>query len=148
MADGRAGGKRLEILDEQHAQPIHHRGQVLGAQAGPHLVGLLGAVIDEFEAQAIEAGGLSGEVARADLVVCATPRVDWAAMAGSVVSHAAQVAAEYAVPAVAISPVVQVGRRELMAMGLSGSYQVAGSGAVGWRERAAQVAVTWSRRRG
>jgi glycerate kinase len=109
---------------------------------------LLGARYESAVAGAARLVGLSGEVARADLVVCATPRVDWAAMAGSVVSHAAQVAAEYAVPAVAISPVVQVGRRELMAMGLSGSYQVAGSGAVGWRERAAQVAVTWSRRRG
>jgi len=57
------------------------------------------------------------------------------------------VAAEYAVPAVAISPVVQVGRRELMAMGLSGSYQVNGPGGQDWRERAARVAVTWSRRR-
>ena len=140
---------RPEPLDLLSGKPIRldrTPGAGAGGGVGYGLL-LLGARPESAVAAAAEVVGLRGAIEACDLVVSACPRVDWAVMSGSVVSHAAAVAAEYAVPAVAISPVVQVGRRELMAMGLSGSYQVDGPGGQDWRERAARVAVTWSRRR-
>jgi len=114
---------RPEPLDLLSGKPIRldrTPGAGAGGGVGYGLL-LLGARPESAVAAAAEVVGLRGAIEACDLVVSACPRVDWAVMSGSVVSHAAAVAAEYAVPAVAISPVVQVGRRELMAMGLSGS---------------------------
>ncbi|MEI2775276.1 MAG: glycerate kinase [Tetrasphaera sp.] len=115
---------------------------VLGAQLRPG-VDLVLAALD-----------LATLVAAADLVVTATGTFDWQSLRGSVVSGIAQLAQAAATPAVVIAGVVLVGRRETMAVGLSGSYAVAETPAqqeaahadpVGTlTARAERVARTWS----
>jgi glycerate kinase len=141
----RGSPEPVDLLTGKPVRSDRAPGAGAGGGVGYGLL-LMGARYESAVAASGRLAGLPSAVARADLVVAASLRVDWAAMSGSVVAHAAHQAAEYAVPAIAISPVVQVGRRELMAMGLSGGYQLVSSDAQGWRDRAAAVAVTWSRR--
>ncbi len=96
-------------------------------------------------------------VAAADLVVTGTGTLDWESLHGSVVSAMARTALGAATPAIALAGRVLVGRREAMAAGFSGTYELI-EGRVGaedvaadpvgiLRERAARVAATWSPRR-
>lgn len=105
----------------------------------------------------LAAVGLEQLVAAADLVITGEGRLDWQSLQGKVVAGVAQLAATHATPAVALAGQVLIGRREAMALGLSGSYAVAEREAdvaaamadpVGTLEaRAARVATTWSPRR-
>lgn len=105
----------------------------------------------------LAAVGLEQLVAAADLVITGEGRLDWQSLQGKVVAGVAQLAATHATPAVALAGQVLIGRREAMALGLSGSYAVADREAdvaaamadpVGTLEaRAARVATTWSPRR-
>ena len=141
----RGSSERLDLLTGKPVRVDRAPGAGAGGGVGYALL-LMGARYESAVAAAGRLAGLPSAVESADLVVAASSRVDWTAMSGSAVAHVAGQAAEYAVPAVAISPVVHVGRRELMVMGLSGSYQLVGSDAQAWRDRTAAVAVTWSRR--
>ena len=59
----------------------------------------------------------------------------------------ARLAARHALPAAAITTDLAVGRRDVMAAGLSGTHQGA-PGAAGLADAVRRVAVTWAPRRG
>ena len=104
----------------------------------------------------IEAVGLREQVADAALVVTGEGTFDWQSMQGKVVAGVAQTALEVATPSIVIAGQVLVGRREAMAVGLSGTYAVAESPAAveaamldpvaTLSRRTARVARTWSPR--
>ncbi|WKV16584.1 glycerate kinase [Janibacter limosus] len=105
----------------------------------------------------LEAVGMSRLVAAADPVITGEGSLDWQSLQGKVVAGVAELAAAHATPAVALAGQVLIGRRESMALGLSGAYAVADreedveaamADPVGTlRARAERVAVTWSPRR-
>lgn len=104
----------------------------------------------------IEAVGLREQIADAALVVTGEGTFDWQSMQGKVVAGVAQTALEVATPSIVIAGQVLVGRREAMAVGLSGMYAVAESPAAveaamldpvaTLSRRTARVARTWSPR--
>ncbi|HEY3535346.1 MAG TPA: glycerate kinase, partial [Pedococcus sp.] len=79
---------------------------------------------------------------------------DWQSLQGSVVAGVAELALETATPSVLLAGQTMVGRREAMALGLSGTYAVAdnpGEVEAAMADpvstlagRAARVAATWS----
>lgn len=105
----------------------------------------------------LEAVGLEELLAAADLVLTGEGCLDWQSRQGKVVAGVAELAQRLGTPAVALAGQVLIGRREAMALGLSGSYAVAErpeelemamADPVGTLEaRAARVAATWSPRR-
>lgn len=105
----------------------------------------------------IEAVGLREQIADAALVVTGEGSFDWQSLQGKVVAGVAQTALEVATPSIVIAGQVIVGRREAMAVGLSGTYAVAESPAAAeaammdpvatLSRRTARVARTWSPRR-
>ena len=105
----------------------------------------------------LAAVGLEQLVAAADLVITGEGRLDWQSLQGKVVAGVAQLAAAHGTPAVALAGQVLIGRREAMALGLSGSYAVADKEAdvaaamadpvETLEARTARVATTWSPRR-
>lgn len=117
---------------------------------------LLGARRASGVEMVLEAVGMSRLVAAADLVLTGEGCLDWQSLQGKVVAGVAELAAAHATPAVALAGQVLIGRREAMALGLSGTYavaerpdqvEVAMSDPVGTlRARAARVAATWSPR--
>ncbi|HYN28650.1 MAG TPA: glycerate kinase [Dermatophilaceae bacterium] len=96
----------------------------------------------------------SERLSQTDLVVTGEGRFDWQSLRGKVVAGVADAALRHGTPAVVVAGQVLVGRRETMALGLSGCYAVADSPAqlegamldpVGTlRARVARVARTWS----
>lgn len=104
----------------------------------------------------IEAVGLREQIADAALVVTGEGTFDWQSMQGKVVAGVAQAALEVATPSIVIAGQVLVGRREAMAVGLSGTYAVAEAPAAveaamldpvaTLSRRTARVARTWSPR--
>jgi glycerate kinase len=115
---------------------------------------LLGATRVNGVDAVIGAVGLQPLLAAADLVVTGTDCFDWQSLRGSVVAGVAGLALETATPSVVLAGQVQVGRREWMGLGLSGTYAVAErpeqveasvADPVGTlAARAARVAATWS----
>lgn len=118
---------------------------------------LLGARRTSGVETVLDAVDLDRLVAAADVVVTGEGRLDWQSLQGKVVAGVAELAAAHATPAVAIAGQVLIGRREAMALGLSGSYAVADKhgdvdGAMAdpvrtLSDRAARVATTWSPQR-
>jgi glycerate kinase len=116
---------------------------------GGHVVSGVDAVLD--------AVGFADLLAAADLVVTGEGVFDWRSLRGTVVAAVAQAALAVAVPSVVVAGQVLVGRRETMALGISGTYAVADHPARGGElaadpagtlaARAARVATTWSPRR-
>jgi glycerate kinase len=106
----------------------------------------------------LEAVGFDALVRAADLVVTGEGRFDWQSLRGKVVAGVAEAALAHATPTVVIAGQALVGRRETMALGVSGTYAVAENPAqvaaaladpVGTlMARAARVAITWSPRNG
>jgi len=102
----------------------------------------------------LEAVGFEALVSTADLVVTGEGSFDWQSLQGKVVAGVAQAALVGAKPAVVIAGQAKVGRRETMALGISGTYAVAESpGQVAaaladpagtLSARATRVAGTWS----
>ncbi|WP_348243416.1 glycerate kinase, partial [Salmonella enterica] len=70
----------------------------------------------------LEAVGFGDLVRGADLVVTGEGSFDWQSLRGKVVVGVASAAAEVGTPAIVIAGQVLVGRREAMAVGLSGVY--------------------------
>lgn len=104
--------------------------------------------------EVLTAVGFDSVVSAADLVVTGEGRLDWQSLRGKVVAGVARAALEAATPTVVIAGQTMVGRREAMALGLSGTYAVAETteqveaaitDPVGTlAARAARVAATWS----
>jgi len=102
-----------------------------------------------------DAVGLRERVAAADLVVTGEGTLDWQSLRGKVVSGVAALALEAGVPVVAVAGQVEVGRRELLSIGVESAYPVARTPeqvrlalldpAGTLAERAARVARTWTR---
>ena len=102
----------------------------------------------------LEAVGFDALVQATDLVVTGEGRFDWQSLRGKVVAGVAEAALAAATPAVVIAGQVLVGRRDTMALGISGTYAVAenpGQVAAALADpagtlstRTARVATTWS----
>jgi glycerate kinase len=102
-----------------------------------------------------DAVGLAAAAADCDVVVSGEGTFDWQSLRGKVVTAVARAGQAAAVPVVVIAGQVQVGRRELAAVGVDAAYAVADgpaevaaaladpSGTLA--ARAARVAATWSR---
>ena len=75
----------------------------------------------------LDAVGFESLVQGADLVVTGEGTFDWQSLRGKVVAGVAQAALAYAKPVVVIAGQARVGRRETMALGISGTYAVAES---------------------
>ena len=83
--------------------------------------------------------------------------LDWQSLRGKVVTAVAKLALEVGVPTIAVAGQVQVGRRELLSVGVESAYPVARTPAEIERsladpagclaERAERVARTWSPQR-
>lgn len=118
---------------------------------------LLGARRASGVEMVLDAVGMDGLVAAADLVVTGEGRLDWQSLQGKVVAGVAELAQRHATPAIAVAGQVLIGRRESMALGLSGTYAVAEreedveramADSVGTlRSRTERIAATWSPRR-
>jgi glycerate kinase len=116
---------------------------------GGHVVGGVDAVL--------QAVGFADLLGAADLLVTGEGIFDWQSLRGTVVAGVAQAALAVAVPSVVLAGQVLVGRRETMALGISGTYAVAenparvlevsADPAGTLAARAARVATTWSPRR-
>jgi glycerate kinase len=105
----------------------------------------------------LDAVGFDSLVRATDLVVTGEGSFDWQSLRGKVVAGVAQAALANAKPAVVIAGQTLVGRRETMALGISGTYAVAenpGQIAAALADpagtlsaRTTRVATTWSPRR-
>lgn len=115
---------------------------------------LLGAHRRSGVATVLEALDFSAEVARHDLVVTGEGRYDWQSLRGKVVAGVAEAALASAIPVVVVAGQVMLGRREVMASGVSGAYAVAETPeqveaamldpVVTLAARTRRVAATWS----
>lgn len=109
-------------------------------------------------AAVLAAVGFADRLRGADLVVTGEGTFDWQSLRGKVVAGVAEQALAAAVPTVVVAGQALVGRRESMALGISGTYAVAerpdqvpaalADPAGTLAARAARVAGTWSPRRG
>jgi glycerate kinase len=105
----------------------------------------------------LEAVGFDALVAATDLVVTGEGTFDWQSLQGKVVAGVSAAALARAKPTVVIAGQVLVGRRDTMALGISGTYavaenpaQIAAALADPWgtlSARTVRVASTWSPRR-
>jgi glycerate kinase len=115
---------------------------------------LLGGTRRSGVEEVLAAVGFDERLADADLVVTGEGRFDWSSLHGKVVSGVAEAAAAHALPVLVLAGETLVGRRETMALGVSGSYAVASTpddvaasmaDPVGTlRSLAQRVARTWS----
>lgn len=133
-------------------RPLLGRG--LAAAAGSGAAGgaafallLLGASRTDGVATVCDAVGLDTRLAAADLVVTVSEHVHGGALHHGVTAEVARRALAVGVPVVLIAARLEVGRREAMATGLAGAYQLATAGDVvaALTRRAERVARTWSR---
>ncbi len=105
--------------------------------------------------EVLSAVDLAGRLRRCDLVVTGEGSFDWQSLRGKVVAGVARAAQEVGVPVVVVAGQVQVGRREMQAIGVDGAYPVARSAAevaaslaapaTKLAARVERVARTWSR---
>ncbi|MDO5698847.1 MAG: glycerate kinase [Dermatophilus congolensis] len=128
-----------------------------GAGAGGGLgYGLfaLGAVAQSAVDIVMHAWDFDDLLSRHDLVVTGEGRLDARSLASGAVVEVSQAAMQHAIPTIVLAGQVEVGRRETMAAGLSGTYAIADrpeqiasamADPVGTLEaRAARLAATWS----
>ena len=129
-----------------------------GAGAGGGLVfglSLLGARREPGTQAVLDAVRFTDRLAAADLVVTGEGLVDWRSLRGAVVAGVAHHGLAAAVPVVVLAGQVEVGRRELLSIGVESSYAVAetpdqvaaalADPAGTLQARARRVARTWSR---
>jgi glycerate 2-kinase len=117
---------------------------------------LLGAQRVPGIASVLELTGLAASAGTVDVIVTGEGCFDWQSLQGKVVSGVAGLAMQVARPCIVLAGQVEVGRREMAALGVESAYSVAehaGSAAAAMAEPAAQleslaarVARAWSRR--
>jgi glycerate kinase len=98
---------------------------------------------------------MTDRLRRSDLVVTGEGRFDWQSLRGKVVAGVARAALETGTPVIVVAGQVQVGRREMAAIGVKSAYPVARTPAEiraafadparALAERAQRVARAWSR---
>jgi glycerate kinase len=86
---------------------------------------LLGARREHGIAHVMAASGFADRARAADLVVTGEGALDWQSLRGKVVAGVAKVAGDVGRPVVALAGRVEVGRRELAAMGVDAAYALA-----------------------
>ncbi len=152
----RAGPVRVDLLTGMPRRLDREPGAGAGGGLGYGLM-VLGARRAAGASEVLRLTGFADALAAHDLLVTGTGSLDWQALRGSVVAEVARAALGAGIPSVALAGECSVGRRELMALGLSGCYALADHpGTVGevladpvghLADRAARVARTWSPRR-
>ena len=115
------------------------------------LGGLRSAGIDAVA----DAVGLRDRIAATDLVITGEGRLDWQSLQGKVVAGVAALGLATGVPVIALAGQVEIGRRELLNLGIESAYPLArtpdqlrralADPAGTLTERAARVARTWTR---
>lgn len=118
---------------------------------------LLGATREIGASLVTDVVRLPERLRAADVVVTGEGNLDWDSLRGTVITAVAHVAQNLAVPTVAVAGQVQVGRRELLSVGVESAYPVArtpqevqaslADPAGRLADRAERVARTWSPRR-
>lgn len=147
---------RTDLMTGQPRRVEREPGAGAGGGLGYALM-LLGARRVSGVEEVLGAVGFPGMVAAADLVVTGEGCFDWQSLRGSVIAGVAGTGLESATPTLVVAGQVSVGRRDAMALGLSGMYAVAETPAeveaavadpVGTlAARVARIATTWSPRR-
>lgn len=118
-----------------------------GAAGGlAYCLAAMGATITRGVDYLADVVGLREAVVGADVVVAVSPRLTPASLDHGVASTVARLAARHAVPAIAIVPEVAVGRRDIMAAGLSATHE-GDFGGDGLVKAAGRAARTWAPRR-
>jgi glycerate 2-kinase len=115
---------------------------------------LLGGTRASGVAVVSEAVGLSEKIGSSDLAVTGEGAFDFSSRSGKVPYGVAQIASEHLVPCIALAGVVQIGSREMRALGVESAYSMVdlvgeeralGSPAEALAELAERTARTWSR---
>jgi glycerate kinase len=145
-----------DLLTGGERRPDRMPGAGAAGGLGYGLLLLGGRRVSGVEA-VLQAVAFDGLVRASDLVVTGEGTFDWQSLGGKVVAGVAEAALSRAKPTVVIAGQVHVGRRDSMALGISGTYAVAEkpeqvasaladpSGTLSARTR--RVATTWSPRR-
>jgi glycerate kinase len=146
-----------DLLTGKEIRLDHEPGAGAAGGLGYGLLLLGGRRVSGVQA-VLEAVGFDALVQAADLVVTGEGSFDWQSLRGKVVAGVAEAALANATPTVVIAGQALVGRRETMALGISGIYAVAedpGQVATALADpagtlsaRTARVAATWSPRNG
>jgi len=117
-----------------------------GAAGGlAYCLAAVGATVTRGIDYLADTAGVGDAVASADLVVAVGPRLIPSTLDHGIAATAARYAATYAIPAIALTPEVAVGRRDVMAAGLSATHE-GGPGAAGLVDMVGRAAQTWARR--
>ncbi len=86
---------------------------------------VLGAALESGIARVAEASGLEELIAEADLVISGEGAFDYSSRAGKVVHGVASIAMRHATPCIVLAGRVEVGSREMRALGVESAYGVA-----------------------
>ena len=142
-----------DLLTGKQRRPDREPGAGAAGGLGYALILLGGRRVSGVQA-VLDAVGFDALVRATDLVVTGEGTFDWQSLRGKVVSGVTQAAVDLAKPTVVIAGQTRVGRRETMALGISGTYAVAENPAEvaaaladpagTLSARAARVATTWS----
>ncbi|HEX8970099.1 glycerate kinase [Oryzihumus sp.] len=154
---GRALPPRKDLLTGALLRLDREPGAGAAGGLGYGLMLLGGRRVSGVEA-VLSAVGFAERVRAADLLVTGEGTFDWQSLRGKVVAGVAEAALAVAVPTVVVAGQALVGRRESMALGISGTYAVAdrpeqvpaalADPAGTLAARTTRVAATWSPRRG
>jgi glycerate kinase len=85
---------------------------------------LLGATRLAGIATVAELTGLTAAIGTVDVVITGEGSFDWQSLAGKVVAGVAAAAGEHARPCLVLAGRVEVGRREIAALGVSAAYAI------------------------
>jgi glycerate kinase len=115
-----------------------------GAAGGlAYCLGAAGAQLTPASAYLLDAIDFGAMCADADLVVAVAGELTPSALDNGVAGPVAAAAAARGVPCVVITPALHVGKRDLMAAGISSAYEAV-AGIEGLRDRIVRVAQTWT----
>lgn len=131
---------RHDLLTGRRLRPEREPSAGVGGGVGYGLL-LLGARRIPGARLVLEEAGLP-TLLPGSLVVIGTPCYDWRSVREGVVPEVAHAALGAAAPTVVLARRVEVGRREGMSLGVSGSYDARRG--EDWEDLAARVARTWS----
>jgi glycerate kinase len=168
LRDGREGDQAIAIAAQEQEQrwseiaetgdAMASRGTLLGPSrlsAAPgsgaagglaYCLAALGATLTQASDYLADAVGLADAVAGADAALAVVGPLTPQSLDHGLASTLARVAARHAIPAVCITSELSVGRRDVMAAGLSGTHEGV-QGAEGLADVVRRVARTWAPRR-